>query len=74
MGVGFAALCMLISGYLLFLAQRHIHMGGAGTFVLGIFLYGEPVRCTYELNPRMKSFQQMSKKIQYQRFNVIVAE
>jgi len=53
MGVVFAGLCMLISGYLLFLAQRHIPMGtayavwtgigAAGTFVLGIFLYGDPV-------------------------------
>ena len=52
-GVVLAATCMLISGYLLFLAQRHIPMGtayavwtgigAAGTFVLGIFLYGDPV-------------------------------
>ena len=52
-GVVFSATCMLISGYLLFLAQRHIPMGtayavwtgigAAGTFVLGIFLYGDPV-------------------------------
>ena len=51
-GVIFAGACMLISGYLLFLAQRHIAMGtayavwtgigAAGTFVLGIFLYGDP--------------------------------
>lgn len=51
-GVIFAVACMFISGYLLFLAQRHIPMGtayavwtgigAAGTFVLGIFLYGDP--------------------------------
>jgi quaternary ammonium compound-resistance protein SugE len=51
-GVLFAGICMLISGYLLYLAQRHIPMGtayavwtgigAAGTFVLGIFLYGDP--------------------------------
>jgi quaternary ammonium compound-resistance protein SugE len=52
-GVILAAVCMIISGYLLYLAQRHISMGtayavwtgigAAGTFVLGIFLYGDPV-------------------------------
>ena len=52
-GVILAAACMIISGYLLYLAQRHISMGTAyavwtgigagGTFVLGIFLYGDPV-------------------------------
>jgi quaternary ammonium compound-resistance protein SugE len=52
-GVFLAATCMLISGYLLYMAQRHIPMGtayavwtgigAAGTFVLGIFLYGDPV-------------------------------
>lgn len=52
-GVILAGVCMIISGYLLFLAQRHIPMGtayavwtgigAAGTFVLGIFLYGDPV-------------------------------
>ena len=51
-GVVFAGLCMIISGYLLFMAQRHIPMGtayavwtgigAAGTFILGIFLYGDP--------------------------------
>lgn len=51
-GVLFAGVCMTISGYLLYLAQRHIPMGtayavwtgigAAGTFVLGIFLYGDP--------------------------------
>ena len=50
-GVIFAGACMVISGYLLYLAQRHIAMGtayavwtgigAAGTFVLGIFLYGD---------------------------------
>jgi len=51
-GIILAAACMIISGYLLFLAQRNIPMGtayavwtgigAAGTFVLGIFLYGDP--------------------------------
>ena len=53
MGVVFAGFCMLISGYLLYMAQKHIPMGtayavwtgigAAGTFILGIFLYGDPV-------------------------------
>ena len=51
-GVIFSGVCMIISGYLLFLAQRHIPMGtayavwtgigAAGTFIVGIFLYGDP--------------------------------
>jgi quaternary ammonium compound-resistance protein SugE len=51
-GVLLAGACMVVSGYLLYLAQRHIPMGtayavwtgigAAGTFVLGIFLYGDP--------------------------------
>jgi quaternary ammonium compound-resistance protein SugE len=51
-GVFFAAVCMVISGYLLFIAQRQIPMGtayavwtgigAAGTFLLGIILYGDP--------------------------------
>ena len=51
-GVVLAGSCMIISGYLLFMAQRHIPMGtayavwtgigAAGTFILGIFLYGDP--------------------------------
>jgi quaternary ammonium compound-resistance protein SugE len=51
-GVLFAGVCMILSGYLLYLAQRHIPIGtayavwtgigAAGTFVLGIFLYGDP--------------------------------
>lgn len=51
-GVLLAGICMIISGYLLYLAQRHIPMGtayavwtgigAAGTFLLGIFLYGDP--------------------------------
>ena len=51
-GVVLAGSCMVISGYLLFMAQRHIPMGtayavwtgigAAGTFILGIFLYGDP--------------------------------
>ena len=52
-GIILAGLCMTISGYLLFLAQRQIPMGtayavwtgigAAGTFVVGIFLYGDAV-------------------------------
>jgi len=52
-GILLAGTCMIISGFLLFLAQRHIPMGtayavwtgigAAGTFILGIFLYGDPV-------------------------------
>ena len=52
-GILLAGSCMILSGYLLFLAQRVIPMGtayavwtgigAAGTFVLGIFLYGDPV-------------------------------
>lgn len=52
-GILFAGVCMIISGYLLFLAQRYIPMGtayavwtgigAAGTFILGIFIYGDPV-------------------------------
>ena len=52
-GIILAGSCMIISGYLLFLAQRQIPMGtayavwtgigAAGTFVVGIFLYGDPV-------------------------------
>jgi quaternary ammonium compound-resistance protein SugE len=52
-GVILAAACMAVSGFLLYLAQRHIPMGtayavwtgigAAGTFVVGIFLYNDPV-------------------------------
>jgi len=51
-GVILAGACMIVSGYLLFLAQRQIPMGtayavwtgigAAGTFILGIFMYGDP--------------------------------
>jgi quaternary ammonium compound-resistance protein SugE len=51
-GVGFAILCMGISGWLLWLAQRQIAMGtayavwtgigAAGAFFTGILLYGDP--------------------------------
>ena len=51
-GVILAGTCMIVSGYLLFLAQHQIPMGttyavwtgigAAGTFILGIFLYGDP--------------------------------
>jgi quaternary ammonium compound-resistance protein SugE len=52
-GVILAGTCMVISGFLLYLAQKHIPMGtayavwtgigAAGTFIVGIFLYGDPV-------------------------------
>jgi len=52
-GVVLAGSCMIISGFLLFLAQRTIPMGtayavwtgigAAGTFIVGIFLYGDAV-------------------------------
>jgi quaternary ammonium compound-resistance protein SugE len=51
-GILLAGTCMIISGALLFLAQRSIPMGtayavwtgigAAGTFVVGISLYGDP--------------------------------
>jgi quaternary ammonium compound-resistance protein SugE len=50
-GVLLAVICMGLSGFLLYLAQRAIPIGtayavwtgigAAGTFVLGIFLYGD---------------------------------
>ena len=50
--IGFAAVCMVASGALLLIAQRTIPMGtayavwtgigAAGTFLLGIALFGEP--------------------------------
>lgn len=50
--IGFAAVCIVISGALLLTAQRTIPIGTAyavwtgigavGTFVLGIFLFAEP--------------------------------
>lgn len=50
-GILLAGTCMIISGYLLFLAQRSIPMGtayavwtgigAAGTFIVGIYLYGD---------------------------------
>ena len=52
-GVILAGTCMAISGYLLYLAQKQIPMGtayavwtgigAAGTFILGIYLYGDSV-------------------------------
>ena len=52
-GVILAGTCMVISGYLLYLAQQSIPMGtayavwtgigAAGTFILGIYLYGDSV-------------------------------
>lgn len=50
--IGFSALCMIISGALLLIAQKTIPMGTAyavwtgigavGTFVLGLLLFSEP--------------------------------
>lgn len=52
-GIFLAGTCMVISGYLLYLAQKSIPMGtayavwtgigAAGTFILGIYLYGDSV-------------------------------
>ena len=54
--IAFAGVCMAASGALLLMAQRTIPMGTAyavwtgigavGTFVLGIFLFGEPANPT----------------------------
>ena len=51
-GTAIAIVCMGISGWLLFMAQKSIPMGtayavwtgigAAGTFVMGIVLYGDP--------------------------------
>ncbi len=51
-GVMLAIVCMALSGFLLFLAQRDIPMGtayaiwtgigAAGAFIVGIFLYRDP--------------------------------
>jgi len=51
LGVGFAVLCMAVSGALLFLAQRVIPMGtayavwtgigAAGTFAVGVAAFGD---------------------------------
>ena len=51
LGIIVAAVCMILSGYLLFLAQKSIPMGtayavwtsigAAGTFTVGVFLYGD---------------------------------
>lgn len=51
-GVAFAVVCMTVSGALLWLAQKSIPMGtayavwtgigAAGTFALGVVLYGDP--------------------------------
>ena len=53
LGIGIAILCMVLSGYLLFMAQKDIPMGtayaiwtgigAAGAFIVGIFLYNDPV-------------------------------
>jgi quaternary ammonium compound-resistance protein SugE len=54
--IAFAGICMAASGALLLVAQRTIPMGTAyavwtgigavGTFLLGIFLFGEPANLT----------------------------
>jgi quaternary ammonium compound-resistance protein SugE len=51
-GIIFAVVCMALSGFLLFLAQKDIPMGtayavwtgigAAGAFIVGIFLYRDP--------------------------------
>lgn len=51
MWIGFAALCMAISGFLLFSAQKTIPIGtayavwtgigAAGTFMVGVFYFGD---------------------------------
>lgn len=51
-GIGLALLFMAISGFLLWLAQKQIPIGtsyavwtgigAAGTFAVGVFLYGDP--------------------------------
>ncbi|WP_300707539.1 multidrug efflux SMR transporter [uncultured Desulfovibrio sp.] len=52
-GIIFAVISMALSGYLLFLAQRHIPlgtayvvwtgMGAVGTFLIGVALFGDPL-------------------------------
>jgi quaternary ammonium compound-resistance protein SugE len=52
LGIIFAVVCMGLSGFLLFLAQKDIPMGtayavwtgigAAGAFIVGIFLYRDP--------------------------------
>lgn len=52
-GIPIAVACMALSGWLLFLAQRHIPMGtayavwtgigAAGTFLAGVLLHGDPL-------------------------------
>ena len=43
-----AGVCMLVSGALLFMAQKHIPIGtgigAAGTFLAGALLFGDPVQ------------------------------
>lgn len=51
-GLGVAVICLAVSGYLLWLAQREIPLGtsyavwtgigAAGTFLVGILFYGDP--------------------------------
>lgn len=51
-GIAVAVVCMTISGALLWLAQKHIPLGtayavwtgigAAGTFVVGVLIYGDP--------------------------------
>ena len=43
-----AGVCMLVSGALLFMAQKHLPVwtgiGAAGTFLAGALLFGDPVQ------------------------------
>ncbi len=51
-GISIAIICMVISGFLLWLAQKTIPIGtsyaiwtgigAAGTFLVGVFFYGDP--------------------------------
>ena len=54
-GTIMAVICMAVSGFLLFLAQKSIPMGtayavwagmgAAGAFISGVLLFGEPFQC-----------------------------
>ena len=51
-GIGFAVACMVVSGWLLWLAQKQIPLGtayavwtgigAAGTFIVGVLVYDDP--------------------------------
>lgn len=52
LGIGFAVACMVVSGWLLWLAQKQIPLGtsyavwtgigAAGTFIVGVLVYDDP--------------------------------